>query len=167
MRCPISPRRPPFSSSVWRTGSGCVAVWIGDRRDARRRAGRSLVGVVRRRSLAGRAGLRDRHVTGDRDWRGSTDDDPGRRSVPEAYQDPIRRLAEACRLIANELAEHRLPAAARDQLREIAETSAHLPLTQSMSAVVILAQTRSMVADMMQLTGLEYADARELIPDMD
>jgi hypothetical protein len=40
-------------------------------------------------------------------------------------------------------------------------------LTQSMSAVVILAQTRSMVADLMQLTGIEYADARELIPEMD
>jgi uncharacterized membrane protein YgaE (UPF0421/DUF939 family) len=92
-------------------------------------------------------------------WRGD--------QVPEAYQDLIRRLAEASRLIAKELAEHRLPAAARDQLREIAETSAHLPLTQSMSAVVILAQTRSIVADMMQLTGIEYADARELIPDMD
>jgi hypothetical protein len=65
------------------------------------------------------------------------------------------------------LAEHRLPAAARDQLREIAETSAHLSLTQSMSAVVILAQTRSMVADLMRLTGIEYPDARELIPDMD
>ena len=92
-------------------------------------------------------------------WRGD--------QVPEAYQDLIRRLAEASRLIAKELAEHRLPVAARDQLREIAETSAHLPLTESMSAVVILAQTRSMVADMMQLTGIEYADARELIPDMD
>ena len=92
-------------------------------------------------------------------WRGD--------QVPKAYQDLIRRLAEANRLIAKELAEHRLPTAARDQLREIAETSAHLPLTESMSAVVILAQTRSMVADMMQLTGIEYADARELIPDMD
>ncbi len=92
-------------------------------------------------------------------WRGD--------QVPKAYQDLIRRLAEASRLIAKELAEHRLPTAARDQLREIAETSAHLPLTESMSAVVILAQTRSMVADMMQLTGIEYADARELIPDMD
>jgi len=92
-------------------------------------------------------------------WRGD--------QVPEAYQALIRRLAEASRLIAKELAEHRLPTAARDQLREIAETSAHLPLTESMSAVVILAQTRSMVADMMQLTGIEYADARELIPDMD
>ena len=92
-------------------------------------------------------------------WRGD--------QVPEAYQDLIRRLAEASRLIAKELAEHRLPTAARDQLREIAETSAHLSLTESMSAVVSLAQTRSMVADMMQLTGIEYADARELIPDMD
>jgi uncharacterized membrane protein YgaE (UPF0421/DUF939 family) len=92
-------------------------------------------------------------------WRGD--------QVPEAYQDLIRRLAEASRLIAKELAEHRLPTAARDQLREIAETSAHLSLTESMSAVVILAQTRSIVADMMQLTGIEYADARELIPDMD
>ena len=92
-------------------------------------------------------------------WRGD--------QVPKAYQDLIRWLAEASRLIAKELAEHRLPTAARDQLREIAETSAHLPLTESMSAVVILAQTRSMVADMMQLTGIEYADARELIPDMD
>ena len=92
-------------------------------------------------------------------WRGD--------QVPKAYQDLIRRLAEASRLIAKELAEHRLPTAARDQLREVAETSAHLALTESMSAVVILAQTRSMVADMMQLTGIEYADARELIPDMD
>jgi uncharacterized membrane protein YgaE (UPF0421/DUF939 family) len=92
-------------------------------------------------------------------WRGE--------DVPVAYQDLIRQLAGACRLIAKEFAEHRLPAAARDQLREIAETSAHLPLTQSMSAVVILAQTRSMVADLMQLTGIEYADARELIPEMD
>ena len=92
-------------------------------------------------------------------WRGD--------QVPKAYQDLIRRLAEASRLIAKELTEHRLPTAARDQLREIAETSAHLSLTESMSAVVILAQTRSMVADMMQLTGIEYADARELIPDMD
>jgi uncharacterized membrane protein YgaE (UPF0421/DUF939 family) len=92
-------------------------------------------------------------------WRGD--------QVPKAYQDLIRRLAEASRLIAKELAEHRLPTAARDQLREVAETSAHLALTESMSAVVILAQTRSIVADMMQLTGIEYGDARELIPDMD
>ena len=92
-------------------------------------------------------------------WRGDR--------VPEAYQDLIRRLAEVCRFIAQELGEQRLPTAARDELREIGEASAHLQLTGSMSAVVILAQLRSMVADLMQLTGMDYHEARELLPDMD
>jgi uncharacterized membrane protein YgaE (UPF0421/DUF939 family) len=92
-------------------------------------------------------------------WRGDR--------VPEAYQDLIRRLAEVCRFIARELEEQRLPTAARDGLREIGEASAHLQLTGSMSAVVILAQLRSMVADLMQLTGMDYHEARELLPDMD
>jgi uncharacterized membrane protein YgaE (UPF0421/DUF939 family) len=92
-------------------------------------------------------------------WRGD--------HVPETYEDLIRRLAEACRVISNELAERRLPKAARDQLREIGEASAHLQLTHSISAVVILAQIRSMVADLMELTGMEYLEARGLIPDID
>jgi hypothetical protein len=92
-------------------------------------------------------------------WRGD--------EVPVAYQDLMRRLAEACRFIARELAERRFPTAARDQLREIGEATAHLQLSNSMSAVVILAQTRSIVADMMELTGMSYVEAREHIPDMD
>jgi uncharacterized membrane protein YgaE (UPF0421/DUF939 family) len=92
-------------------------------------------------------------------WRGDR--------VPDAYQDLIRRLAEVCRFIARELDEQRLPSAARDQLQEIGEASAHLQVIGSMSAVVILAQTRSMVVDLMELTGLDYHEARELIPDMD
>jgi uncharacterized membrane protein YgaE (UPF0421/DUF939 family) len=92
-------------------------------------------------------------------WRGE--------EVPVAYQDLVRRLAEACRFIASEFSEHRLPTTAKDQLLEIAETSSHLQLTHSISAVVILAQIRSMVTDLMELTGMEYVDARELIPGMD
>jgi uncharacterized membrane protein YgaE (UPF0421/DUF939 family) len=92
-------------------------------------------------------------------WRGD--------EVPVAYQEVVRRLAEACRFIAHEFSEHRLPTAARDRLREIAEATSHLQLTHSISAVVILAQTRSMVTDLMELTGMEYVEARELIPGMD
>jgi hypothetical protein len=92
-------------------------------------------------------------------WRGE--------EVPVAYQDLIRRLAEACRFVARELMERRLPTAARDELREIGEATAHVHLTESISADVILAQTRSMVADLLQLTGVDYFDARELIPGMD
>jgi hypothetical protein len=92
-------------------------------------------------------------------WRGD--------DVPVAYQDLIRRLAEACRFIAKELSERRLPLAARDQLREIGEATAHQELTHSVSAVVILAQTRSIVVDLLELTGMDYQEARELIPDVD
>lgn len=92
-------------------------------------------------------------------WRGE--------EVPVTYQDLVRRLAEVCRFIAHEFSEHRLPTAAKDQLREIAEATPHLHLTHSISAVVILAQIRSIVTDLMELTGMEYVEARELIPDMD
>jgi hypothetical protein len=87
--------------------------------------------------------------------------------VPTAYQHLMRRLAEASRFIAAELEAHRLPTAAMDQLQEIGKASAHLQLAASISAVVILAQTRSLVADMMELTGIDYPEARELIPEMD
>jgi len=92
-------------------------------------------------------------------WRGG--------EVPLAYQHLVRRLAEACRFIAHEFSEHRLPTAAKDQLREIAEATSHLQLTHAISAVVILAQIRSMITDLMELTGMEYAEARQLIPGMD
>ena len=39
--------------------------------------------------------------------------------------------------------------------------SSHLPVADSISAVVILAQARSMLVDLMELTGLDYADARD------
>jgi uncharacterized membrane protein YgaE (UPF0421/DUF939 family) len=92
-------------------------------------------------------------------WRGD--------QVPVTYQDLVRRLAEACRFMAQELAEYRLPTAARDQLREIGEASVQVQLTDSVSATVILAQTRSMVIDVMQLTGMDYLQARELVRDLD
>jgi uncharacterized membrane protein YgaE (UPF0421/DUF939 family) len=92
-------------------------------------------------------------------WRGE--------EVPAAYGDLMRELAEACRFLARELAEGRLPTVARDQLREIGEATAHQQLTQSISANVILAQIRSMVSDLLQLTGMDYFEARELIPGLD
>jgi uncharacterized membrane protein YgaE (UPF0421/DUF939 family) len=92
-------------------------------------------------------------------WRGD--------EVPAAYQDSLRRLAEACRFISAEFAEHRFPTAARDQLREIGEATAHVQLTHSVSAVVILAQIRSIVVDTLELTGMSYLEARELVPEMD
>ena len=87
--------------------------------------------------------------------------------MPTAYQDLMRRLAGAFRFIAAELRARRLPTAARERLEEIAEASAHVQVTASLSAVVVLAQKRSLVADMMELTGVDYLKARKLIPEME
>jgi uncharacterized membrane protein YgaE (UPF0421/DUF939 family) len=92
-------------------------------------------------------------------WRGQ--------KVPAEYMDLIDRLAEICRFMASELQAHRLPTSARERLQAVGEASAHVRLDESISAVVILAQTRSMIADLMELTGMSYAEARELIPDID
>jgi uncharacterized membrane protein YgaE (UPF0421/DUF939 family) len=93
-------------------------------------------------------------------WRGE--------DVPLRYLQLLEQLSEASTFMAGELEEQRLPtAAARDRLLRIGELSAHVEISDSLSATVILAQIRSMTSDLLELTGLSYADARELIPNMD
>jgi uncharacterized membrane protein YgaE (UPF0421/DUF939 family) len=91
-------------------------------------------------------------------WRGE--------SVPPAYLDVLERLAATMQTMAADLTDGRLPRAAREPLRQVAEDTSHLAVDVGMSAIVILAQSRSLVTDLLQLTGLDAAAARELIPDM-
>ncbi len=92
-------------------------------------------------------------------WRGQ--------SVPAEYLAAMGRLAHVCTAMADELEHERLPTQARAELQSIAADTAHVELSHSLSAVVILAQTRSIIADLMELTGMDYSHARELIPDLD
>ena len=92
-------------------------------------------------------------------WRGET--------VPRSYLAAMEELAAAVQFMAEELGARRLPTAARDRLIKVAETTSRLELSESLSAVVIVAQLRSMIADLLELTGMDYAAARELIPEMD
>jgi uncharacterized membrane protein YgaE (UPF0421/DUF939 family) len=87
--------------------------------------------------------------------------------IPSGYLTAIADLSSACRFMAGELRHYRLPRAARERLEVIGRATAHLPVDESLSAVVILAQIRSMTADLLELTGMDYEHARELIPDMD
>ena len=92
-------------------------------------------------------------------WRGE--------EVPRQYRVQMSALAEVMRFMATELRNGRLPTRARDRLVAIGEATSHLTLTDSISAVVILAQVRSITADLLELTGMDYAEARDLIPEMD
>lgn len=87
--------------------------------------------------------------------------------IPRSYLDLMDQLTEVVRFMAIELKARRLPTGARPRLAAVGDASAHVELVESLSAVVILAQLRSMTADLLELTGISYADARELIPEMD
>ena len=92
-------------------------------------------------------------------WRGQ--------HVPVGYLALIGRVAGAARAMAVDLDERRFPVQARDELVAAGRTSAHLELPHEISAVAILAQLRSIVVDLLELTGLDGDEARELVPDVD
>lgn len=87
-----------------------------------------------------------------------------RRPVPPSYPRFCYALAEACELIADEMAENRSPAGARAALLELAEAIALLERTRALSVEVMLAQLRSLVADLLELTGMEPMAASAAIP---
>jgi len=85
-------------------------------------------------------------------------------AVPDSYLALVDLVADAADAIAEEFAAGRLPAAARDMLADIAEQTAIQNLQGGLSAAVVLAQVRSIVVDLLQLTGLSAEEARELMP---
>ena len=85
-------------------------------------------------------------------------------SVPESYLALVDRVADAADVIAEEFAAGRMPTAAGDMLADIAEQTAIQTLQGGLSAAVVLAQVRSIVVDLLQLTGLTADEARELMP---
>lgn len=68
--------------------------------------------------------------------------------------------------MANELEHHRLPTAAEGRLRGPALDGSRVELSDSLDAVVILAQPSFMIVDLLELTGMDYPEARELIPEL-
>ena len=89
-------------------------------------------------------------------------------AVPAEVTALVGACAEVTQFCAEELHSRRMPTRARDRILAVGGASAHLNLAgASLSTMVIVAQCRSMLADLLQLTGMTYADAREAIPEMD
>jgi uncharacterized membrane protein YgaE (UPF0421/DUF939 family) len=85
--------------------------------------------------------------------------------VPTAYLKLLDALAETCQDIARELGERRLPTNARIGLQRIGELSAVIDPSAGLSGEVMRAQIRSMVVDLLMLTGLPLEEAREMVPE--
>lgn len=81
-------------------------------------------------------------------------------AVPAAYVELLDALATTTEDIARELQERRLPVNARHGLARIGAQSGVVDPAAGLSAEVLRAQIRSMVVDLLELTGLSEAEAR-------
>lgn len=87
-----------------------------------------------------------------------------RREVPPGYSVLCREIADAAEEIADELARNRVAEAARPALLAAAAGSAQLPRTNELSIETMLAQMRSVIADLLEVTGMESLAATDALP---
>ncbi|WP_404387642.1 aromatic acid exporter family protein [Humibacillus xanthopallidus] len=84
--------------------------------------------------------------------------------LPTAYRQVMLELADAVDIIARALAENASPEIGRSGLITVAESTGRLPRTESLSTETVLAQLRSVVVDLLQVTGLDVDDAVAAMP---
>jgi uncharacterized membrane protein YgaE (UPF0421/DUF939 family) len=90
-----------------------------------------------------------------------------REPVPAAYAGLVRDLAARADLVADELRAGRTPEAARPSLLDLGSASSHAPRSSDLSAEVVLAQVRSIIADLLAVSGMDPLEATAAIPPLD
>lgn len=84
--------------------------------------------------------------------------------IPPGYAAFLRDLADVTDLMAGELKADRIATAALEPLLALAQASAHLQRTSVLSAEVVLAQVRSLIADLLAVSGMDPLAATDEIP---
>ena len=87
-----------------------------------------------------------------------------RRPVPPSYLSLLRDLADAVDLVITELREDRMAVGARPALLAVGEASGQVARSEEMTAEVVLAQLRSVVVDLLMLSGLDQLEATDALP---
>lgn len=87
-----------------------------------------------------------------------------REPVPRGYSVVCAELADAADLVAEELENNRMPAAAQPALLGVAWATAQVERSHDLSAEVILAQVRSVVADLLRITGMGVIESSDALP---
>jgi uncharacterized membrane protein YgaE (UPF0421/DUF939 family) len=86
--------------------------------------------------------------------------------VPRAYAALCADLADAVDEIADVLESDEMAGEARRALLAIGEGTAQVERSADLSAEVVLAQIRSIVVDLLQITGMDVLEATDAIPPM-
>jgi uncharacterized membrane protein YgaE (UPF0421/DUF939 family) len=86
------------------------------------------------------------------------------RPVPKSYSLLAQDLADAVDQVATELEANRMASEARPALLAIAEASGLVERADEMTAEVVLAQLRSVVVDLLMLTGMTQLESTDALP---
>src|SRR3954454_2952454 len=86
------------------------------------------------------------------------------RHVPKSYSLLALDLADAADIVAEELALDRMAVAAREPLLLVGQASGLVERAEALSAEVVLAQLRSVIVDLLLLTGLDQIESTEALP---
>ena len=87
-----------------------------------------------------------------------------RQPIPHSYAALTADLAASAEVLATELDADRMAEAARPALLAVGHASAQVERSDDLSAEVILAQVRSVVADLLVLTGMDPFEATDALP---
>jgi uncharacterized membrane protein YgaE (UPF0421/DUF939 family) len=87
-----------------------------------------------------------------------------RQPVPASYAAITSELAAATEVIATELDAHRMPVAARPALIAVARATGDVDRSSDLTSEVILAQIRSVIADLLLLSGMGPLEATDALP---
>ena len=85
-------------------------------------------------------------------------------TMPPDYLDLLDDLGRATEAIASEFDANRSPEAAIPDLIAIAQKTGDASEPLTLSAAVVLGQLRSIVVDLLQLAGMTYSEAVDLVP---
>jgi uncharacterized membrane protein YgaE (UPF0421/DUF939 family) len=84
--------------------------------------------------------------------------------IPDRYLALVSGLAGATATLADHLSDERPIAEVREALVAVAAASSEVEPSSLLSAQVVLAQTRSIVVDLLEVTGLTFEAAVALVP---
>jgi uncharacterized membrane protein YgaE (UPF0421/DUF939 family) len=84
--------------------------------------------------------------------------------IPRAYALLCQDLAEAVDEMADELASGEMATGVRRSLLRLGEATAEVERVSDLSAEVVLAQIRSIIVDLLQITGMDVLEATDALP---
>jgi uncharacterized membrane protein YgaE (UPF0421/DUF939 family) len=87
-----------------------------------------------------------------------------REPVPRAYALLCEDLAKAVDQMAEALAADRMATDVRESLLRLGAATAEVERTSDLSAEVVLAQIRSIIVDLLQITGMDVLEATDALP---